>query len=412
MRKVDSTTSPVDEFARLLANEPDAARRATLVKRAEVQAMSEASDEALSGPTPLTFDLDGEPPAPRWIVVDQVERRQVVVVSADTGAAKSIVVQHLAVQGVAGLSWLGHETRLDRVLYLDEENPRNTVMRRLKAMGLQADELGSKLRYYNRKGLAIGDGGQTDAWLEQECERFSPDLIIVDTLMAATAIAETNDNGQAVKMMGHLRSLAERFDCAVIVLHHERKRSKDHPNSSGQAMMGARQWAGQADAHMTLTVASPMDVQEFGPPLPADASAAELLADGRVSREAARRLRKTFRWLPAEKDREGEPNVPQLVSVTSEKDDDRRLLWMLVENEGELVSEQPTEEDALATQIGAFVQTQDGEVKRSDIAQGVSRDAEDITFKRALAAAVDHDYIEKGAKQGKYASGAAKVLDV
>jgi hypothetical protein len=409
---MNPTTSPVDAFAKLLADEPDAAKRTALVKRAEVQAMNEASDEALSGPSPLSFDLDDDPPAPVWVVVDQVQRKQVVAVSADTGAAKSIVAQHLAVQGVAGLPWLGNETRLDRVLYLDEENPRSTVVRRLKAMGLQNREFGSKLRYYNREGLSIGDGGQTDAWVDQECESFRPDLIIIDTLMAATAIAETNDNGQAVKMMKHLRALAERFNCAVLVLHHERKRSKEHPNSSGQAMMGARQWAGQADVHMTLTVASPLDVRDFGPPLPADANAAELAADGRVSREAARSLRKTFRWLPAEKDREGEPNLPQLVSVTSEKGEDRRLLWMLVENEGALVDEQPTEEDALAVQIGAFVQTQPGEVKRSDIAQGVGRDAEDITFKRSLVSAVERDYIAKGAKQGKYASGSAKVLDV
>jgi len=49
-----------------------------------------------------------------------------------------------------------------------------------------------------------------------------------------------------------------------------------------------------------------------------------------------RRLRKTFRWLPAEKDREGEPNKAQIISVTSEKGEDKQLLWMLVDAEGEL----------------------------------------------------------------------------
>ncbi len=62
--------------------------------------------------------------------------------------------------------------------------------------------------------------------------------------------------------MEHLRSVAERFECAVLVLHHERKQSKDNPKWSGQAMMGARQWAGQADAHMTLTVESEFNEDE------------------------------------------------------------------------------------------------------------------------------------------------------
>jgi len=411
-----SNTDTLTAFAGLLAAEPSADKRSALVKRAELQAMGKASGEALDGASPMNFDVDGDLVSPDWIVVGQIERNQVVVLSADTGAAKSILSQHLAVQTVAGLDWLGCETRAERVLYLDEENPERTVKRRLKALGIEQAELGSRLRYFNRKGLSIGDGGTTDAWLAAECESFRPDLIIIDTLMAATAIDETNDNGKAVKMMKHLRGIAEQYDCAVLVLHHERKQSKDHPNSSGQAAMGARQWIGQADAQMTLTVASPMDVREWDSPL-GDAqlqsmSAAELAKDGRIWPEARRRLRKTFKWLPQEKDREGEPNRPQIVSVTSEKGNESQLLWMLVEHEGEYLSEHAESElDAVAVQIGAFVQSAGSEIKRADIAKGVARDATDITFRRALAEAVERGYIAK-VKQGMYAPGPEKVLDV
>jgi hypothetical protein len=334
------------------------------------------------------------------------------MLSADTGAAKSIVSQHLAVQAVAGLDWLGHETRAERVLYIDEENPRGTVERRLKALGLQADELSARLAYYSRKGLAIGDGAATDEWLEDRCRAFQPDLVIIDTLMAATAVSETNDNGQAVKLMKHLRGLAERFDAGVLVLHHERKKSKDYPNSSGQAMMGARQWAGQADVQMTLTTLSELEVTDYGAQLPEDAHAADLLADGRVCRTASRGLRRTFRWLPAEKDREGEPNYPELIVVTSEKDVENSLLWMLVENEGRITSADPTELELLTISIGTFVQAQEGEIKTADVAKGVARNPGDSSFKRALKDAVAADYIKKGAKQGRYAAGRVQVLDV
>ena len=152
-----SNTTAVDSFAQLLAAETDATKRKALVKRAEVKAVNDAPAEAFAGPAYLDFDTDCEPPAPDWLIVDQLERRQVAVLSADTGAAKSILSQHLAVQSVAGLDWLGCETRIDRVLYIDAENPRNTAMRRLKALGVQRGELGSRLRYFNRQGLSIGE---------------------------------------------------------------------------------------------------------------------------------------------------------------------------------------------------------------------------------------------------------------
>jgi len=44
--------------------------------------------------------------------------------------------------------------------------------------------------------------------------------------MAACAVEDTNSNAEAVTVMKHLRALAEEFECAVLVLHHERKQAK------------------------------------------------------------------------------------------------------------------------------------------------------------------------------------------
>lgn len=382
-------------FASVLAAEPDAKKRDAIVKQAKMLAMNGASREGLEiTAAPLTFDLDAEPDPPRWVIVGQLERRQVAVLSADTGAAKSIVSQSLAVQAVGDLDWLGYETRAQRVLYIDEENPGLTVERRLKAMGLQPDELGTRLHYFNREGLSIGDDGKTDAWLQAECEAFKPDLIIIDTLMAATAIADTNDNGLAVRMMKHVRGLAERFDAGVLVLHHERKQSLMHPNSTSQMAMGARQWIGQADVQMTMKIASVMERSQ----------------EGLISEAAVERLRKSFSFLPGDKDREGELNRPVLVSVTSEKGEEKRLLWMLVENEGEALTEdEETARDSVAQQIGAWVQAQEGEQKTAAIAKGVNRKAEDPTFKRGLAEAEKAKYVTR-VKRGSYAAGTERAL--
>jgi len=252
------------------------------------------------------------------------------MLSGDTGAAKSIVGQALAVAATAGEPWLGRDVYARRVLYVDEENPRRTAKGRLRALDVPPDSH-DRLRYANRKGLAIGDGGASDAWLEKHLREFEPDLIIIDTLMAATAIDDQNSNPEAVRMMKHLRALAERFTCAVLVLHHERKQSKDHPKSSGQAAMGARQLIGQADAHMTLTVESEFSEDET------DRGTFE--------------TRRTFKFRPAEKDREGGVNGVRCVAVTSEREANRRLIWMRVEDEGPVEGEAGLDEkiiDALA----------------------------------------------------------------
>ena len=138
---------------------------------------------------------------------------------------------------------------------VDGENPKRLARARLRALGMPSGS-GDRLRYFSRAGIAIGDEGYSDAWLSDQLANFRPDLLVIDTLMAACDLEDTNSNAEAVAMMKRLRARAEEFNCAVLLLHHERKQSKDHPRSPGQAIMGARQWAGQADAHMTLTVES------------------------------------------------------------------------------------------------------------------------------------------------------------
>jgi RecA-family ATPase len=177
-------------------------------------------------------------------------------VSGDTGAANSIAVQSLLPSALREDEWLGHRTNVTRVLVVDVENPDRLVRARFQALGVTND-VRDRLRYFGREGIALGDDGRSDAWLRGELASFAPDLVVIATLMAACDLEDTNSNAEAVRMMKGLRALAREYGWAVLLLHHhERKRSKDQPSSSGQAMMGARQWAGQADVHMTLTVES------------------------------------------------------------------------------------------------------------------------------------------------------------
>ena len=387
-RAQDGADDPVRAFAAVLAAESDPSARAALVTRAQMIAMNAATDGALTasalGPftAPLAFDFEAEPPAPDWAVVGVVERGTVVHLDGDTGAAKSIMQSSLVSDCLAGCDWLGHETRVHRVSVVDEENPERLVRERLAALGTPGEQL-HRLAYFSRAGAQIGDGGAADAGLRERLASFRPCLLIIDTLMAACAVEDANSNAEAVRVMGALRQLAKEHNCGVIILHHERKRSKDHAAfGSGQATLGARQWVGQADGQMTITVETDL--------------IAEATDDGE-------HLRRTFRWRPAEKDRDGRVNLTHRVAVDSEKDERGRLLWMTVHDEG-VIEKATTETDALARSIGSFVQAADEPVKRAEIAAAVGRDSKDSTFDRALKAAVSVAFVQSGG-YGKYAAG-------
>jgi hypothetical protein len=359
-----------------------------LVKQLVASMVASVGDRLVSSetdwqPQALSFNFEAELPAPDWIVVRSIERGTVVVLSGDTGAAKSIVASSLIPAVLNGDDWLGLRTEAERVSIIDEENPGRLVQARLRALGVD-NAMRERFRYLSREGIALGDGGRSDAWLRMHLEDFQPDLLIIDTLMAACAVEDTNSNSEAVRIMKFLRGLAREHQCAILLLHHERKQNKDYPSSSGQAMMGARQWAGQADAHMTLTVDSELIEEE-------------------AEQNGHKRLHRTFRWRPAEKDRDGRANRLQRISVDSEKDADGRLLSMRVSNEGE-IEEASTETEALAYAIGQFVQRADSSAPTGEVALAVGRKADDSTFKRALKLAEDREFVAK-IKRGLYGPG-------
>jgi hypothetical protein len=387
-----SAHAAVAAFAKVLAGTPPG-EHAALHKRATMLAMRDAPEDAFAGwkPSPLVFDFDAELPAPDWLVSRAIERGTVIVLSGDTGAAKSIVSSSLLAAAMERSDWLGRRTSIERLTVVDEENPERLVHGRLRALGAENEAL-ERFRYYSREGIAIGDAGRSDAWLREHLDEFRPDLLVIDTLMAACAVEDTNSNSEAVRIMKLLRGLAREFDCAVLLLHHERKSNKDYPSSSGQAMMGARQWAGQADAHMTLTVESDL-----------------IETDGDT--EGHTELRRTFKWRPAEKDRDGRSNRPQRVCVASEKDPQGRLLSMTAKNEGD-IPDALSETDALAMRIGALVQRNEGEMTTGEIAAGVGLTTRDSAHERALAAAVKAGHLVKLGR-GRFAAGEkAAGLDV
>lgn len=222
-----------------------------------------AHAEARTSPEPIQlvpldlgriFRDDGDTD-PDYLVGEMFARGTVTLLSGDTGAGKSWLGLSLALAVAHGTSWLGETARPGPVVVVDEENPAHVVFGRLRALGAVPEDVG-RLFYMSRHGLLVGDSaaplmgdGGTDSALSAFLGEHCPSLVIIDTALAATAITSAEDNAAVVALFKGLRGLAEQHDCAVVLLHHERKGTA---GGSSEDALGARAWVGQADAQLSL----------------------------------------------------------------------------------------------------------------------------------------------------------------
>lgn len=314
----------------------------------------------------LDFDFDAPAPDPTYVVSGVFETETVNVLSGDTGAAKSILAQTLTAAALTGQKWLGRDVLTDRVLYVDEENPRIVPMARLRALGVENCHR-DRLRYANRAGIELGTE-KWDAWLRAEIETHRPGLVIVDTAMAATA-ADVNENDSVVALYKALRPIASDLGVAIILLHHERKQQVGQTRDRSQAMLGARQWAGQADRQLTVRVNGHLEVTDR--------------PDGGADK------RREF-VLEGGKDRMGESGHPELIVVSSVTGSTGALKSMTVASEGAIEPER-NRKDQVADEIVEALRESERPMHTAALAEAVAEDAEGSTFKSALRACIAGD---------------------
>src|SRR5215218_10470045 len=213
---------------------------------------------------------------------------------------------------MAPTGW-GAQSRRE-VLYADEENHRRLVRDRLRAFGLtNADRDG--LRYFLRAGVSLGERPWNE-WLAAQAQDHRADLVVIDTASSATA-GDVNDNSRVAQLYRDALRPATLGGAAVLLLHHERKTNGDYPRNASQSMLGARAWASQADAHIAVR------------------------ATGKLTSEPTEDGRSRQRYpveMETPKVRDGQPALPQRLSIVSERDAENRLDWMAVEREGEAVA--------------------------------------------------------------------------
>ena len=169
--------------------------------------------------TPL--DLRQEPPPPNWLVEDLVSMGDVTLTVGPPGVGKSWLTQGIAVAVAQGWSTIlsaevGHH---GRVLYVDQENPLDVVLHRLKQLGLD-DEGYSNLRYLWNCGVRLD---RDPVKFMDEAIDFEPTLIVLDSLTRLHTQDENNAGAMAALINDSIQPLARTTGAAVMLIHHDNK---------------------------------------------------------------------------------------------------------------------------------------------------------------------------------------------
>ena len=184
---------------------------------------------------------------PHWIVHDMIDRGTLILLAGEAGAGKSFLSYQLAYCVATGLPFLGFQTVPTPVLYFDEENARHHVQQYCQWIwrGLGKPEVPALDIMFHLHSF-----GLDERWPSQMRELagdLHPGLIVVDTATPALHIENENDNAEAARVIGRLRSVQRiaANETTVLVLKHEKQRDD---TTHRRTVRGAKAWEGACDA--------------------------------------------------------------------------------------------------------------------------------------------------------------------
>jgi RecA-family ATPase len=203
-----------------------------------------------AGAEPFRLDALGDPPAPafrriinpaeweglpvpvrEWIVPDYIPHKTVTLLYGDGSTGKSLLALQLAAARALARDWIGLMPTPGRTLILSAEDDRDEMQRRLedirKHYGARMLDF-SEMRLIDLVGedcilgaLMRGQINPTPMYqaLDAYMTEFKPSLTGLDVLADMFA-GDENDRPQARQFIGLLKKLAQKHDCAFLLLAH------------------------------------------------------------------------------------------------------------------------------------------------------------------------------------------------
>ncbi|MGB2711287.1 MAG: AAA family ATPase [Conexibacter sp.] len=151
-----------------------------------------------------------------WLMKPILARGSVTLLSGPAKSGKSMFGMALVSATGRGETVVGIECQQGSALVIDAENGECEVHRRVRGLRIQPETL----TYAGTQGFSLR---RDFDWVEDAVSQYRPDLLVLDSFRSLTPGEEENDSGAVEAILALVRSLAQRHDCAVLVLHHTSK---------------------------------------------------------------------------------------------------------------------------------------------------------------------------------------------
>lgn len=173
----------------------------------------------------------------QWVTPGWFVKGKITIVEGDPGIGKSFIVQQMCVSAIVGERFPAtgqygqRGVRNARIMYIDLENdPETDTKSRLIDMGLPEEKLHQYMQYY--RPFSLTDFEDFEAF-EKVVEEFEPDIIVFDTIMSYMGGSDTHKASDVQQTLSRLSIVAQDYDCAVVLIRHLGKTSRDNVKHAG-----------------------------------------------------------------------------------------------------------------------------------------------------------------------------------
>lgn len=200
----------------------------------------------LSWPIYTMFDAYTARPPLEFVIHGIFSIPSVSIVYGAPGSLKSMLLADACMCVVQGKPWLdgimgepGISTKPHNVLWIDFDNGSRRSHERFDALGKAHGVPGNAGFFYASMGTPWLDMTKTGLVMSliDTIEHYQTDFIVIDNLGVVSGDADENTT-EMIAVMGNLRLLAERANCAVVVIHHQRKGNSVVVTRQGDALRG------------------------------------------------------------------------------------------------------------------------------------------------------------------------------
>lgn len=191
-----------------------------------------------------SVEIMNTPMKKQRFIVDGMIYPGIHILSGDPKIGKSWMMLDMCLAVAKGENFIGRKTERGQVVYMALEDTFVSLQSRMYEL---TDEPSENL-FFTLLANSIGSGLEEDL---RDCKKMFPDLkmVVIDTLQKIRNNIDTK-YGADYQELSILKSIADQFGIAIVLVHHNRKARDSNPNN---LISGTNGIAGCADGLLVFT---------------------------------------------------------------------------------------------------------------------------------------------------------------